>query len=312
MPLHILLAELNNCEPYRNCQFILSVGTGSKREVTQVSRPEEGNFLVKKIRNCAAARVFSAYEWLLRGSVAWESQTSAIEAESQLKDRCVRLNVEFDSTEPRLDDVQAMKNLKERAWSDPTISATIDSMAKRIIASLFYFELDSMPEHHYHAIQGTGKILCLRKAEDPALPLLVEKLVSLNARFAVNGRVQSGNLLSAALWDSAGNFRFPVSFLISDQNLAISLTWPDGTGYPISGGPFLVDKLVKAQRLDAYFGHPDHRRRRDISNHRAWCESGRVEQGPRHKRRASGGDEVQRRPKRSKLSCTAIPMRSLA
>jgi len=54
-----------------------------------------------------------------------------------------RLDVEFDQAEPRLDDTKTLSELKSKVQVDDSLSTAIDSIARRMLASLFYFELES-------------------------------------------------------------------------------------------------------------------------------------------------------------------------
>jgi hypothetical protein len=57
-----------------------------------------------------------------------------------------RLDVEFDQAEPRLDDAKSMSELKSKVQADDSLSKAIDRIARCTVASLFYFELESIPD----------------------------------------------------------------------------------------------------------------------------------------------------------------------
>tara|TARA_R110002003_G_scaffold3241_3_gene24948 strand:+ start:6705 stop:7199 length:495 start_codon:yes stop_codon:yes gene_type:complete len=59
--------------------------------------------------------------------------------------RIHRLSVDFDGPEPRLDDTSMIPELTLKSQTDPSLTATIDIVARRMVASLFYFELDDGP-----------------------------------------------------------------------------------------------------------------------------------------------------------------------
>lgn len=265
-PISLLLSQYHELYPaHSRCQFILNIGSGSKSDDTQYAHtPQTGGRLSELFgtyKTSALHRIISAYEWLLGGLSCWEKYTRSIDKTSELRGRCIRLDVTLEQgTEPRLDDVAAVPGLKERVHNDVALSVGIDSMADCVIASLFYFELTGMPIHDGSMFTGSGQILCLRKSGDPALSVLVEKLVALNARFVVNDRIMGGNFLSPLHWDETGNFAMATEFRVVGQELSVSLAWPDGRTYPISGSRYHIRTLVQAQGLDAPFGLPDHRR----------------------------------------------------
>jgi hypothetical protein len=57
-------------------------------------------------------------------------------------DRAHRLSVDFDGPEPRLDDTGMIRELAQKSQTDPALTRTMDIVARRMVASLFYFELD--------------------------------------------------------------------------------------------------------------------------------------------------------------------------
>ncbi|KAH7111354.1 hypothetical protein B0J11DRAFT_598877 [Dendryphion nanum] len=60
-------------------------------------------------------------------------------------ERYHRLNVIFDGEEPQLDDIMSIPGLKSKVQEDSSTSNAIDHVSRCLIASLFYFELDSNP-----------------------------------------------------------------------------------------------------------------------------------------------------------------------
>ncbi|EXU95505.1 patatin-like phospholipase [Metarhizium robertsii] len=244
-------------------QFLLNIGSGSKSNDVRPRHGSSGGVIaavVEAYKTSALNRVMSAYEWLLSGLSYWGRYTTSIDNTSELRDRCIRLDTSLEGMEARLDDVKAIPKLKQRVHNDASLSTDIESMADRIIASMFYFELEDVPVQDGATFKGPSRILCLRKSGDPTLSLLIEKLMAWNARFVVNDKVMAGNFLSPAFWDETGNFFMPVEFQTEGQKLSASLRWPDGRNYPLSGSPYRLCTLVEKQGLDAPFGLPDHRR----------------------------------------------------
>ncbi|KAK8912311.1 Phospholipase A I [Metarhizium anisopliae] len=263
------------------------IGSGSKSDNAELpyANMDGGSLFgtdVLGYKTSALRRIASAYEWLLSGLSYWEKYTRSIDKGSELRDRCIRLDVSFEGMEPKLDDVRAVPRLKRRVRHDAALSAEIDSTVDCIIASLFYFELEAMPMQRGSMLNCSGHIRCLRKRGDPALCLLIEKLVAWNARFVIDNKIMGGNMLSPFFWDQTGNFGVPAEFQITGQELSVSLTWPDGRTHPISGSPYLIHQLVDVQGLNAPFGLPDHRRK-----HRAPRYAHAVSTGSDHEARKS-------------------------
>lgn len=287
-PISLLLSQYYELYPANaTCQFLLSIGSGSKSDNAELpyANMDGGSLFgtdVLGYKTSALRRIASAYEWLLSGLSYWEKYTRSIDKGSELRDRCIRLDVSFEGMEPKLDDVRAVPRLKRRVRHDAALSAEIDSTVDCIIASLFYFELEAMPMQRGSMLSCSGHIRCLRKHGDPALCLLIEKLVAWNARFVINNKIMGGNMLSPFFWDQTGNFGVPAEFQITGQELSVSLTWPDGRTHPISGSPYLIHQLVDVQGLNAPFGLPDHRRK-----HRAPRYAHAVSTGSDHEARRS-------------------------
>lgn len=264
-PITTLLSQYYQLYPENSSyQFLLNIGSGSRPEDLPHGLEGSGGILgamAGAYKASALNRVVSAYDWLLRGLSCWEKYTKSIETTSELRERCIRLDADLKGMAARLDDAEAIPQLKDRVHSDIALLAEIDRMANRIIASMFYFELESVPLQEGTTSRGLGRILCLRKSGDPSLSPLIEKLIAWNARFAVNGKIMGGSLLSPTFWDEKGNFLMPVTFHVATgQKLSVTLQWPDGRSYPISGSSYRIPALIKKQGLHAPFGLPDHRR----------------------------------------------------
>lgn len=257
-PLSCLLSQYYRLYPGRgHYQYLINIGSGQQAKSSTTNPRGLLSGVMGAYRTSAFARIVSAYEWLLNGLSYWESYTGSMKQSSELRERCVRLDTPI--LQARLDDATAVPELKATVHSDMLLSKTIDDLADRIVASLFYFELESIPDHSYGNVEVKGRILCLRRSGDAALPLVVEKLRNHQVRFSINNKVLGSDLLKWAL-DEKGDFSVPTENLVTGQELSVSLRWPDGRCYPVSGSPFLVPNLVVLQGLDAPFGLPDHRR----------------------------------------------------
>ncbi|KAI9772432.1 MAG: hypothetical protein M1840_000635 [Geoglossum simile] len=176
-----------------------------------------------------------------------------------------RLDIEFDGPEPRLDDTGSMPKLKSKVQTDRSLSKIIDNIARCVIASLFYFELDSIPERSNGEYIGTGYILCSLRYNNPAFRVLLDRLSSSNARFYLNGYLVPGIVGDPSSIGRDGNFRKWLELRVINK-FTISLKQDESEPCNISGSPFLIDKLVLAQGLNAFFGRADHRKRKMLSD----------------------------------------------
>jgi hypothetical protein len=138
-----------------------------------------------------------------------------------------------------------------------------------MVASLFYFELDSLPQKCDGKYVLTGHILCSVRRSDPALEVLLSKLASSRGRFLVNDCPIPGTITDPSFLGKDANFRVRVNAETVDR-LTISLELDGADVCNISGSPFSVSMLVTAQGLDAPFGRPDHRKRKRSEDEERW------------------------------------------
>lgn len=179
----------------------------------------------------------------------------------QTHPRYHRLDIEFDHAEPRLDDRRSIPELKSKVQTDDSISKVIDSVARCMVASLFYFELDSMPERLDGKSVGTGHIQCSLRRNSPAFSLLLHQLSRNSAVFYFNEYPIPGRIGDTSFLGADGNFRKRVELNVAER-FTISLKQGSSQPCNISGSPYSVEKLIVAQGLDAHFGTAEHQKRK--------------------------------------------------
>jgi hypothetical protein len=240
--------------------FILSLGTGETKEdasyVNGTGEPETGaSGILGTWKNKALRRLCRMFLEKMRDR--------KIRQAFHMHPRYHRLVTEFDSTEPRLDEAQNMSALKLKTRSDNTISKAIARVARCMVASLFYFELDSIPDRTDGRFVGVGHIRCLLRTNSPAFSLLLHRLSTASAVFLMDDRLIPGGFednLNPFL-GTDGNFQKRVELDVADR-FTISLKKANSEPYNISGSPYSIRKLISAQGLDAHFGTANHRKRK--------------------------------------------------
>jgi hypothetical protein len=170
-----------------------------------------------------------------------------------------RLDTEFDGVLLRLDNTKSIHELQLKAQEDHSITKVIDNIARCAIVSLFYFELDSIPEGCNGKHTGTGSIFCSVRRSDPAFKLLLDQLS--NATFYLNNCPIPGEVGERSFIGKDGNFRKRVELSL-DSRFMISLKQGDSEPCNISGSPYLIEKLISAQGLDAHFRGAHHGKRK--------------------------------------------------
>ena len=179
----------------------------------------------------------------------------------RMRDRHHRLDTEFDGELPRLDNTKSIYELKLKAQEDVSVSKVIDNIARCAIASKFYFELDSIPEGCNGEYIGAGVILCSIRQGDPAFEVLLDQLSKSSATFYLNNCPIPGTVGDRSFISKDGNFRKRVELSLNGR-FTISLKQGDSEPCNISGSPYLIEKLITAQGLNAYFGRADHGKRK--------------------------------------------------
>ncbi|CAK7237038.1 hypothetical protein SBRCBS47491_009841 [Sporothrix bragantina] len=227
--------------------FVVSLGTGEPKP-----SPYPASAAPRSVwRNGAFPRLCRLF---------WEKMRDRkVRQAFQAHPRYHRLDVQFDGDEPRLDDAASMSEIMAVAQNDATCSDAIDDVARSIVASLFYFELDSIPRRENGRHRCSGRILCAIQPSEPAFAVLVRRLASSAAQFWVDGSVVAE--LDEACIGSSGGFQKRIEFDACER-FAIALKQDPAGPCHISGSPFTVRKLLHQQGLLAVFGRSDHRKRK--------------------------------------------------
>ncbi|XTI85088.1 hypothetical protein V2W45_1466041 [Cenococcum geophilum] len=163
--------------------------------------------------------------------VRWAYKTVRLAV--QILNRIYRLSTDFDATKPRLDDIRSILKLKLKVEIDYSLSARIDTIARYIIISLFYFELDSLLERYNGKYIVTEHILYLITRSNLAFGALLSKLPI------------PGTFNNTSFIGKDGNFRKRVD-LDTFRKFIISLKEGDAKPYNISRLPFLIENLIAA------------------------------------------------------------------
>ena len=116
--------------------------------------------------------------------VRWAYKT--VKLAVQILNRIHCLSTDFNATELRLDNIRSIPKLKLKVEIDYSLSAQIDTIAYYIIAFLFYFKLDSLPERYNRKYVVTRHILYLIICSNLAFKALLSKLVNNSAGFLID------------------------------------------------------------------------------------------------------------------------------
>lgn len=190
------------------------------------------------------------------------------QSDSKKRGEYFRFNIDFSEREPRLDDTSKMRELKDLArYSILNSNAKqLDRLAHCIIAEHFVFELEAVPRKESGQYSCIGYVSCRLRSGSAAFDQLLARLTKSSARFLLRGRPLAGRIQDRSSRGRDGNFRKRVCFEVSSKQDMFALSLQEGGLEPcnISGSPFSVDWLVKAQGLDRKFA-----RKRGITDNEA-------------------------------------------
>lgn len=229
---------------------MISLGTGTASSMDY----EEG--LLSPVRDRFPKRLFGNFNHLLDGQRQWRTFIRCVPPE--LRHRYHRLNVLFPRTEPALDEVVAIERLKHLTAHSITTSAQALVVKDHMIASIFYFELESYSRSEGDAYSCSGVILCRLPLDVSGRKKLYEMLSESSASFLVSGRpipcVQS-------IPKGMPVFRRRIEFMAKklDDEVDIAIEGVTQNARYISGMPRPLHQLVEALNLQAPFGCIDHR-----------------------------------------------------
>lgn len=266
-PINIARWEMKTIWPEKNnADLIVSIGTGSCVTRPVDSTRERAIFLARFLKhmfqlvwNPAIERLYNNAMETMDGERAHEK--FANDLPSPASERYCRLNLFLPDSEPPLDDPSQMGYLKERAYvNDRERVKTFNTILELAFASLFYFELDSLPTWSGREWKCSGRILCRLNMDREGRNRLYEKLR--------NGRYQFllppyGTPIRCVERAPKGlpPYQKPVTFWVpSLDELGYGITILAAGAHPIqspraiSGFPMKLRQLVAAQELDAPFG----------------------------------------------------------
>ncbi|OQU97158.1 hypothetical protein CLAIMM_03134 [Cladophialophora immunda] len=256
-PVDLALWEIPVVWPLiRRPNVVVSLGTGSPGPRVPTSHSSR---LRAIWREGFLPRSYRAFMELINGQKIAQAFKNGRRAE--LDGRYFRFDVELDR-EVDLDDTSGMRGLATKAREQFCRSEDVDVVARCLVATRFYFELESKPKKIKGKYCGSGHIFCCLPRNSPGLEMLLEQLSRRAARFIVNGHWTPGSVGDRSFIDHHGTFRKRVEFETKDT---LSVLLQEGPADPqhISGSPYAVPDLMDVQGLNNDFGTPDHRKRKE-------------------------------------------------
>lgn len=246
-PIALALSEFVALHGDDTPDIVVNLGSGS------APAPQLVDSRIRRIRDSWPFRLCRGFMSLMDGLRAW-NDVSSVRKKSPKADGHYRLDITIKDL-PRLDDTTKLPLLKPMVCNDAKLQKTVREIGYRLFASLFYFELTEVPRRSDSSFTVQGNFLCIRKAYDPALPRIVQRL--LQSVIIVNGN----KLSSDPVKDLQGSIYQPVSCLSRDSMSIELLEKGNNRPYPISGSPYSIQGLISRCGLTNYFGNSTHKRK---------------------------------------------------
>jgi hypothetical protein len=225
----------------------VSIGTGSAaRQPEEDAGAANGMF-----ENGFVGRAIRAflYSPAVDGNQGWQDALDSIPEE--LKNDIFRLDRSVPGNLPELDDVDRIDELRDFRYEIP------DSLARALLATSFFFELDEEPILCSGVYHCQGSILCCRYGLEEIMSLVQTELPG--ARFMT---LKGSNLGEADEHNGCrdcGYYRKRVTFSVSSTQEEIQLGIDSSSSfYKIGGFPTSVLSILQHQQADAVFGRADH------------------------------------------------------
>jgi hypothetical protein len=154
-----------------------------------------------------------------------------------------------------------MREMEQLAKDTVSMSSEMSRLAQCIRAENFYFELDNVPNYKNGSYECAGRVLCRLDPTMAEHVVFLEELDRNSASLKLGSRILSGRFQGRQATQSDGSFYRAVKFYVPTKKTQFRIELTEASGLPcgISGSPFTIDDLIKAQGLDSWFGTADHK-----------------------------------------------------
>ncbi|EAW11464.1 patatin-like phospholipase family protein [Aspergillus clavatus NRRL 1] len=260
-PMGIAQEECRMIWPSRRIHDLLvSVGTGYTPRTEDTGDPPGRQFPA----GWGPVRLWRAYNSspCMDGMEAYRE--GRVHVPPSLRSNTIRLDFALDGDLPRLDDVGKLEELAALPFTVP------DELVRAVLASCFFFELDTPPSRADGQYRLHGSILCARTQSRRIVDRVLVEFPG--ARFCSGrdhslGRVDNDN---GCLF--CGYYRKQVTLSVPslDEEIMIALASPAQQRL-IGGFPKTIRQLLHDQQAEAVFGRPDHQNDRWPPRRSCYC-----------------------------------------
>ncbi|KAM3064677.1 hypothetical protein ACMFMF_011838 [Clarireedia jacksonii] len=247
--------------------IVLSLGTGYTNKTNEEA--ETNTKGISFFNSYCVPRLFASFFNFFVGESRWRELCNTLSP--QVRDRYYRLNIEFlGSSEPTLDDTQVIPGLRQHVRWQASANHNIQNCAERLLASLFYIELDGLPRFDRSVFVCRARILCRLNPSSKGLRVLAGRLRDKGARFHLDFHHAVLAFDSDIINDIEAGKSFSKFIVFRIRSLTDSVDIKiDGIvsrQRSISNCPYKVETLIKDQSLDCAFGRRGIKKKSKIQN----------------------------------------------
>jgi hypothetical protein len=187
----------------------------------------------------------------LDGEAQWNSFLSCTPVE--FRPRYQRLNIYYPGSEPALNDVAAIDRLKSQARDCLASNSNLVMAKDLMLASMFYFELESISQLEGGGYRCFGIISCRITLSIVGRKKLWERLREKNAVFMHKNRAIP---CVTTIPEGIPPFRCGIVLVLKSVTDSVNISIRNFTTRTtvISGMPTTLNELIEAQGLHAAFG----------------------------------------------------------
>ncbi|EKV15737.1 Patatin-like serine hydrolase, putative [Penicillium digitatum PHI26] len=251
-PINLALSEAKHLWP--NCpspDVFISLGTGSE---TGSQSP-----VVSKFRNVLLdgwlPRVYRSVSSSFEGQNNWKEFLGIMDEKSQAQ--YFRFDLSIPSGLPRLDNTECMDRLSSLVRANISSDRTQRDAAISLLATSFFFCLDTKPKYFSGLLQCVGSIRCRAPARDVIQCLDKISTPKEFYKDAINLGLQ---LTTDDICQYCDRYFRPVRFIVRDVKDTITLSLRfGGEQHRLSAFPNKIQWFAEQQGLEWSFGSLDHR-----------------------------------------------------
>lgn len=252
-PINLALSEAKHLWPNSpNPDVFISLGTGSAAT--------DSSQTVSRFRNIFVdgwvPRIYRSFSSSFEGQCGWREILGLLDDKS--RDDYFRFDLSVPSGLPSMDNTDCMDQLSKLVHSNPSGQQKHLEAIASLLATSFFFQLDSRPQYYSGFLQCIGTIRCRAPAQYAIN--WIDGFDSSRKDFYKDNMNLGLHLTPDDICYSCNRYCRRVRFIVRDlnENIGISIQF-GGKQRHLSGFPNNMQWFIEQQGIDGNFGSPNHR-----------------------------------------------------